>query len=715
MSADPLFSAHWHRVKNVRPKLAADVTIVRQTYRSKPYWVLHRRATNAYYRLDIASYELIDQLDGKRSIDDVWNHVLVARPKGAPGQDDFLGVLAALQTAELLTIDRRVSADSLFERREETRVRRRRQRWLNPLFIRFSLHDPDAFLTKLTPLANAVFSRVAFYLWAILMLAGLIALILSGASILETLSTPGYPSSYHVMLLLLVYPPLKLLHEFGHALAIKRGGGEVHDVGISLMVLMPLPYVDASASAAFPLKLDRMIVAAAGIFVELAIAAIGVLLWATSAGIVADIGLALLLVGGFSTLLINGNPLLRFDGYYLLSDALEIPNLGTRARAALVSAFKSMISGKQDPLGQTDDVKERYWLISYGFFSLVYRALLMLWIAWWLSGRYLIFGVALALYAVTKTFIIPLLKGFRALVQQPELHSTRPVLLLSVIPMIFTAALVWLPLPHAHVSKGVVWLPDNAVVRIQSSCMVMSTSVEQGQEVEPGQPLFDCVDPELALQESQLIARSDELNALSSGLAIKNPAEFRRLETEREANDRELEQLQERIEAGFHSAELQGLFDVPGNVSLEGRAFARGDIAAFVVPEEHRTVRVALNQSVARRLDAGVNRIELFADSEENKSKVYATSIVAKTPRASLDIPSAALSTVGGGDHLADPQGDGRLVLEPVFNIELEWPVRAGVAPVGAHVPVRFVHTPEPLAGRIANAIRRVFSERERA
>lgn len=715
MSDDSLFSAHWHRVKEIRPHLADDVTIVRQVHRGRPSWVLQRRATSSFCRLDIATFELVDRMDGKLSIGDIWELALVKREDSAPTQDEWLRVLAALQSAELLVVDRRVSADRLFERREDGRSRKRRERWQNPLFLRFALHDPDAWLSHLEPLAKALFSRTAFLLWLLLMFVGLIALALSGASLAETLTSPQFPAPHTALLMLMVYPPLKLLHELGHALAIKRGGGEVHEIGIVLMVLVPLPYVDASASAAFSQKRDRMLVAAAGIAVELACAALGAVIWASASGVVADAGLALLLVGGFSTLLINGNPLLRFDSYYLLADALEIPNLMTRSRDAVLAKIKSLLRGEPESTPVTEDIAERYWLLSYGVASTVYRTGLMLWIAWWLSGRFLMFGITLALYVVVTSIFIPLLKGLGAVIREPALRAPRGLLVISGLPLLLTATILWLPLPDSHVTKGVVWLPDEAILRITGDCVISTKSALPGQQVEPGQPLFDCLDPELAVHERELIARADEISARLAGIAIYDPAERRRLELDRLANDTALADVQERIEGGYHTAAVRGRFDVAGDAMLSGRALTRGDVAGYVIPPDLRTVRVALAQHVVGRLDTDLQRIELFLGSLSEREPVYRSSILSRTLRASVDIPSAALGSLGGGEHRVDPEGNGLQLLDPVFNLELAWPSVAGVAPIGAHVAVRFVHTPSPLGGRMANVIRRAFEERNRA
>ncbi|MFK8081580.1 MAG: hypothetical protein AB8B97_14940 [Granulosicoccus sp.] len=713
MSGDPLFSAHWHRVRHVRPSLSSDVITTRHVYRDRPCWVLQRRATNDFHRVDIGTFLLVDQLDGQRTVEEIWEEALIEHDESAPTQDEWIALLAKLQAADLLVVDQRVSAERLFERREQRRTREHRERRLNPLHLRFSLYDPDALLTSLLPLARLVFSKSMLIVWSMLVIAGVVALALSGDALMTTLSTTGFPSPMLALLMMLIYPVLKLLHELGHALAVKLKGGEVHEIGLVLMVLVPLPYVDASASVAFPEKRDRMLVASAGILVELAFAAIGAIMWASTGGLSADIGLALLLIGGLSTLLINGNPLLRFDAYYLLADAIEIPNLSKRSRAALLNRLRHWLSGETDRTLIREDKGERRWLYAYGLAASIYRTGLMLWIAWWLSGKFLLFGLLLALYAVATSVFLPVFRGLKAVTRNPKLQAARPLLMISLGPLILASIVTWLPLPHANLSQGVIWLPDEAIVRAESGCEITSASITPGQAVQAGESLFDCFDPELALRERELVARIDELNAQLAGLAVNDPAEHLRLESERFANTSALDEVRERMNDRERIAALDGRFDTLGTTALEGRVFARGDIVGYVVPPAHRTVRVALRERVAGMLDADLRKVELRLDTGRNGSqKVYQSEILMRTPRASREVPSSALSTAGGGEHRADPAGNGRQVMEPVFDIELAWPEKAFVAPVGAHVDVRFVHSPTPLGGRLVQAVRRAFSER---
>ena len=714
MSEDSLFSAHWHRVHGVRPRLAGDVDVTRHLYRGRLSWVLQRRSTSTSHRLDTGAFELVDRLDGQRTVGEIWEQALHERDREAPTQDEWIALLAELQAAELLVVDQRVVSERLFERREKRRDRERRERRLNPLYLRFSLYDPDALLTRLAPLARGLFSRAALLAWLALLLVALVALVGEGDRLAAALADPAFPSSRTALLFALLYPPLKLLHELAHGLAVKRSGGEVHECGIALMVLMPLPYVDASASAAFAEKRDRLLVSAAGIFVELAFAALGALLWAGSSGLAAEIGLVLMLVGGLSTLLVNGNPLMRFDGYYLLADALEIPNLFTRARHAVFARLRTLLSGEPDPRPGPEDRAERAWLLGYGVASGLYRTGLLLWIAWWLSGRYFLFGLALALFALWSSLLLPMWRGGRALVRDPALHGRRSLALFVGGPCVLAALALWLPLPYASVTRGVVWLPDEAVVRVPGGCEITRAPLSPGAEVGAGELLFECTDAELVHRERELLARVDELDAHATRLVVSDPASHAGLLAEQRANDAALADVRERIAAGRRLAALDGHFDVVGTSELVGRALARGDIAGYVVPPTRRTVRVALDEGALGRIDAALARIELRVHGAGGRSRVHASAILSRTPRASRNLPSAALGTSGGGEHAVEPGGEGRRALEPLFDMELAWPEGAGVGFVGAHVGVRFVHAPTPLAPRLLAALRRALDERER-
>ena len=199
------------------------------------------------------------------------------------------------------------------------------------------------------------------------------------------------------MPLALAFLALKALHEFGHGFAVKAFGGAVHEFGVMILVFAPLPYVDASAASAFRSKWRRALVGAAGMIVEVFFAALALYVWlAVEPGLVRALAFDAMLVAGVSTVMFNGNPLLRYDGYYILADLLEIPNLAQRANrycGYLIDRYVFRTDGLKDFVA-TDG--ERIWFLLYAPTAFVYRQVVMLTIAVFIASQYLAVGVAIA-------------------------------------------------------------------------------------------------------------------------------------------------------------------------------------------------------------------------------------------------------------------------------------------------------------------------------
>lgn len=712
MKGDSLFSSQWHRVKDVCPRLASDVDITRHVYRGRVAYILYRRTTGVCHRLDAITFELVDKCDGHTPVGQIWEQAIVERDADAPTQDEWITLLGVLHNAELIVVDRRVPAEHLFERRQRNRSAELKQRYLNPLYMRFALHDPDAWLNRLIPLSGRLFSRTAGCLWLALVALAMIVLFSQSERFIEDIRSVEFLSPNYILLFLIFYPCLKVLHELAHALAVKRCGGAVHETGIALMVLLPLPYVDASASTVFPDKHDRMIVSGAGILVELACAALGVILWATSDGLIQHIALMMVIVGGVSTVLLNGNPLLKFDGYYLLADWVEIPNLAKRSRDATLGKLKQWITGEPYQHPFKTDKAERRWLYGYGVLSALYRTGLMLSIAWMLSDRWFVFGLLLALFAVYMTLIKPLWNGARTVVTDPDFHAMRSLLWVFAMPVVLIVLAYQLPLPYSHVIKGVVWLPEEAVIRAADNCEVVEQFIEPGGEVAAGEPLFTCTNPDALVSRQEIVAIVDELHVRRAGVATRDPLELQALNAELKASKIALDNIEHRIAAADYLAANEGLFDVVGTPALIGRFVARGEIIGYVVPHQVRTVKVAVDENQINSLKDSLKRVQLRLRDASGESGTHTTSVLQRSARASREVTSAALSTAGGGSQRADPSGSETTVLEPVIELDLKWPEAVDSLPVGIHVDVKFVYEPEPLANRLHASIRRAFGSR---
>jgi putative peptide zinc metalloprotease protein len=311
MNAASLFSAQWYRVAEVKPRLRSQVRVQRQQWRTERWFLLSDTATGRQHRINDAAYQFIGRCDGQRSVHEVWTAVLDAQPDAAPTQDEVVQLLGQLHEMELLQSERAADATTLLQRRE-ARQRQRRRGMLNPFSFRLALGDPSPWLRRLDPLAQALFRSGVFWLWLFVVLAS------SGVAATEWPALRSHAALHlfspsHLALAGLVYPLMKGLHELGHALAVRRWGGEVHEVGIALMFLVPAPYVDASAATAFANRSQRAAVGAAGVMVELGLAALGFWVWfTTQPGLVNNLAFGVMFLGTASTLLFNGNPLLRF-------------------------------------------------------------------------------------------------------------------------------------------------------------------------------------------------------------------------------------------------------------------------------------------------------------------------------------------------------------------------------------------------------------------
>src|SRR6266542_3390022 len=319
------FSESWHRIANQRLWLRADVRIRRQNFRGERWFVIENPLTNEFFRLTPAAYAFAGRLDPTRAVEAVWRECLEKFPDEAPGQEEVVQLLAQLYFANLLQYDRGTNSAELFERFKKRQQREWRARLLNIMFIRFPLLDPDRFLVRTLPVAGRLITVFGSILWLAVIVAGLKV----AADNCQALKQQGQgllaPGNLPLLYVGLVI--IKTIHEFGHAYFTRKFGGEVHVMGVMLMIFTPVPYVDVSSSWAFRSRRRRLLVGAAGMMVELFFAALLAFVWAYSGqGALHSLAYNMMFVASVSTILFNANPLLRFDGYYMLSDLVEIPN-----------------------------------------------------------------------------------------------------------------------------------------------------------------------------------------------------------------------------------------------------------------------------------------------------------------------------------------------------------------------------------------------------
>ena len=331
MHDTPIRSSLWYRVADLRPRLVARARLHRHRYRGEVWYLLQDPASGRVHRFVPAARLVLAAMDGRRSVQDLWS--LAGRHLGhdAPSQDELIQLLGQLHAADLLRTDVPPDALELFDRGQREARAKRRRSWSNPMALRIPLWDPGRFLDRHVIWWRRLWGRPGAALWLAAVLPALLLLPSRWPELTHNLSDQVLQAD-NLLLLGMVFPLVKGLHELGHATATRARGGEVHDMGVMLLVLMPVPYVDASSATVLRSRWWRATVGAAGMLVELFIAALAFYLWlAVEPGLVRAVCFNVMLVAGVSTLVFNGNPLLRYDAYYILADLVELPNLAQRA------------------------------------------------------------------------------------------------------------------------------------------------------------------------------------------------------------------------------------------------------------------------------------------------------------------------------------------------------------------------------------------------
>ncbi len=331
----------------LRLHMRRDLTFQRQSYQGRDYWVVKDPIALKYYRFEVEEFALLQMVDGQSSPDHIkrlFDFEFAPQKISLQELYQFVGML---YRSSLLVSESPNQGIELKKRGDKNRKLERRQSLTNVLAIRYKGFDPDRLLGFLLRYTGWFFSWPAFVCVLLLGLSAAGLLITQFETFQAKLpSFQDFFAAKNWIWLALVMAITKVLHEFGHGLACKKFGGQCHEMGVMLLVLTPCLYVNVSDSWLLPSKWKRAFIAAAGMYVELVLSSIAVFVWWFShPGMVNQLALNVIFISSVSTILFNGNPLLRYDGYYILSDLLEIPNLRSKATTILQRSCGALLLG----------------------------------------------------------------------------------------------------------------------------------------------------------------------------------------------------------------------------------------------------------------------------------------------------------------------------------------------------------------------------------
>jgi len=711
-----MFSEHWYRVAHQRIGLRPTVRTRRQLFRGEAWRVLCDPYNNQFYRLRPAAYDFVARLQPDRTVEEVWQECLERNPDEAPGQEEVIHLLAQLYHANLLQLDLPPDAEQLFERYRKRKQQEQRSFWSNIMFAHFPLLDPDAFLNRFRFLVRALFSRAGAVAWLIVVALALKVVLENTGRLGE--QSQGILAPGNLFLLYIGLVLIKTIHEFGHAFACKSYGGEVHVMGIMLMIFTPIPYMDASSSWAFRQRRARILVGASGMIVEIFTAALAALVWAgTGPGTLNSLAYNMMFIASVSTLLFNGNPLLRYDGYYILSDLADIPNLYTRAQQQLRHLAERFLLGRKDSRSPTGSRREAAWLASYGVLSGVYRVVVFTSIVLFVSRRFLLAGVVMAAVCIVSWILVPAGRFLHYLATDPALERNRVRALAGVgaAAALFFLLVGVLPVPARFSAPGVLMTEGFQEIVSLSDGFLASVESRGGRMVSGGDALAVLDHPELDLElrvERALARQAEARERLSLSSATADLDAIRRF---RGVIAQRIDHLLDRTDKLHIHAPAPGFWATPDIEELIGLWMPRGTRLGFLVPSQEWYFSAIISQEQADRIfdpAARPLRIRLKGQAEF----VLTPSDWRIVPAEQDRLPSAALGWHGGGDvavALGDPQGD--RAAESFFEVRASVEPRADVALLhGRTGRIVFALPPESVWHQASRRVRQLLQKRNR-
>lgn len=711
--SSPLLSSSWYRVAQLRPKLLARVRLYRHRYRGQVWYVLADPASGRVHRFTPAARLVIAAMDGRRTVEALWELANRRLGEDAPTQDEMIRLLGQLHACDLLHSDVTPDVAELFERGERTRRSRTWLSFANPMAIRIPLWDPDAFLNRTRGISRLVWSRWGGLVWLAVVLPALVLLWPSWNELTHNLADRVLQVN-NLIRLGVVFALIKACHELGHASAAKAGGGEVHDLGVMLLVLMPIPYVDASSSSVFRSKYRRALVGAAGMLVELFIAALALYVWlAVEPGVVRSIAFNVILVAGVSTLVFNGNPLLRYDAYYILADLIEIPNLAQRSLAYWGYLLKRYALGIREVTAPEASPRERAWFAFYGVTSTIYRALVTVAIALSIASRFFFVGVVLALWAVVMMAILPLAKALRFLFTSPlvRMHRARALAVAGGGGVMLLLGTTLVPVPFRTQAQGVVWLSEQSAVRAGANGFFSEMLVPDGARVTRGTPVVKSFDPMLDAQIRLAEARVAELEANYASEFVDNRAGAEIVAQRLVGERATLARSRERAEDLIVRAGTDGVFRLPQAGDWVGRYHRQGELLGYVIDAGPPVARVVVTQDEVDQVQLATDDVSVRLAG--NPERAIPGRVLRQVPAGEDHLPSRVLTVEGGGHIAVDPRDpSGTRTLAHTFQLDVELPAALGPRHFGERVYVRFDHVKTPLATQWYRAVRRLFLTR---
>jgi len=667
---DNVFSDSWYSISKLKISLLNSVSIQKQYYRDKLWYVIQEPYANKYFKITPQAYIFLSHLRLENTVEEAWGEVLAQAIEDAPTQNDIIELLASLHSNNLLYFETNPNNEFIFERNNQKKLQEAKSKLFSFLYFKIPLFNPNELLDKSLWLIKNIFTPSGFLIWLIVLYFGIESSVENYSNIYD--QAQGMLAPSNLFLLYISLSLLKLLHEISHSMMIKKYGGSVNTIGMMFLILTPLPYMDATHSWFFVNKYQRMLVGFAGIMSDLFFAAIASIIWANSGdGLIHSISFNIMLIGSVSSLLFNGNPLLKFDAYFILADWLEIPNFFNKSKEQIFYLVEKYIFKIEHISSTANTLSEAFWLVLYAILSYIYRFVIALGIIIYVADEFFILGVIMAILSVFMWVLLPIKNFLIYLFSSQKLYKTR--FLAIFISLVFFSFILYLvafiPISYSIKAPGIIESQESIKVYAQTEGNLQKILLKNGDEVKNGDEIAIVNNYELTLDIHDVILALNQV-AIIRQKFISEKGDLKFLNEKEQVLRNKLAFLKNKERNLKIIAKTSGTFVLNDFSYLEGAWIKRQTQIGTITKKTNLRFFAVVSQEQAFLLfeiqKIKNAEIKLYGKSEQ---KFHLTNIKVN-PYSKNELPSAALGWFGGGEiSVSNDENSGKKTTEGFFEL----------------------------------------------
>jgi len=668
-----IFSESWFKVASLQVSLQENSYIRKQIYRGQTWYIIEDSYNNHFFKIKPEAYEFITRLNADKTIEEIWEECLEICPNIVPSQDEVISILTSLHHKNLLYFKNKTDNEQLIDRANKRKISEIKGKLFSFLYIKVPLFDPDKYLDKMKPFIEILLSKKGFTVWLITLLIAIKYVIENFSLIYD--QTQGMLSPDKLFLLYISTILLKSLHELGHSMMVKKYGGRVNTIGVMILIFTPLPFMDATQSWRFRSKYQRALVGASGMFIEFFIAAIATIIWAnTGDGLVHSISFNMMIIGSVSSLFFNGNPLLKFDSYFILSDLLEIPNLQEQSKKQWYYLVQKYIFKLANTISPSLSIQESSLVLLYAVLSYLYRLFIAITIALFIADEWFAIGVLIVMTSLYLWVFKPFYTFLKYLTNDMTLQKVRfKVIALSIgIFSIFFIIIVMIPFPFSIKASGIILNNGYSSIYIKTDGFLKTVYVRNGEKIKKGDLIASFENKDLDFEIEKLYFSIKETDAYMSKARTNLKADVVAIEKHLELLDDKLTFFKKKKSELNIIAKEDGYFIYENIKYREETWYTKGNKIGTLIPLKGVYFQAVIPQEEAWNLFRveklygtiklyGVNKITITTDN----LKVI--------PYYKQELPSAVLGWLGGGS-IATSNSDttGRKTMESFFEVRAD-------------------------------------------